>query len=80
MKNDIESIIIKVLNENGIEVENANAILDFDSLTFISIIVCLEEELNIVIPDNLLTIDNFLTMQMYLDNINKLIKEQKNEN
>ena len=80
MKNDIESIIIKVLNENGIEVENANAILDFDSLTFISIIVCSEEELNIVIPDNLLTIDNFLTMQMYLDNINKLIKEQKNEN
>ena len=27
----------------------------------------------------ILTIDNFLTMQMYLDNINKLIKEQKNE-
>jgi|GEM_PF-1569311 phosphopantetheine attachment domain protein len=79
MEIDVQSCIIKILNENGIEVDGVNAILDFDSLTFVSIIVCIEDEFDLVIPDDILTRDNFLTVQMYIDNINKLIKEKQNE-
>lgn len=67
---DIENKIRKILDENGIYIsDNPNENLDLDSITFISIIVCLENELEIEVPDDYLLIDKFMTFNNYVDNV-----------
>lgn len=54
--NDIKDIMIKILDENGIYLcEDISSELEVDSLTYMSIIVGIEEAFNIVIPEKYLT-------------------------
>lgn len=74
MNTQLQNRIIKILEENGIYVsEDWDEELEFDSITFISTIVCLEEEFNIEMPDDFLLFENFKTFRLYMDNIDKIL-------
>lgn len=80
MNTQLQNRIIKILEENGIFVSNDwDEELDFDSITFISTIVCLEEEFNIEIPDDFLLFENFKTFRLYMENIAQILSENNIE-
>lgn len=64
-KNEIVQLIMNSIQSIGVEIQNINfeeadlmGVLE-DSIQFISLIVSLEEELQIEIPDEYLLTDNF---------------------
>ncbi len=74
---DIENKIRKILDENGIYIaDNLDEKLDLDSITFISVIVCLENEFEVDIPDDYLSMDKFMTFKNYVDNIKAILDSQ----
>ncbi len=76
----IENQIRKILDENGIYVsENQDEKLELDSITFISIIVCIENELGIEIPDDYLSMEKFMTFNNYIDNVKHILGLSENE-
>ena len=81
MNIQLQNKIIEILEDNGIYVsDDWDEELEFDSITFISTIVCLEEELNIEIPDNFLLFDNFKTLRLYIDNVYKILSKDNVKN
>ena len=81
MNIQLQKKIIEILEDNGIYVsDDWDEELEFDSITFISTIVCLEEELNIEIPDNFLLFDNFKTLRLYIDNVYKILSKDNVKN
>ena len=54
--------------------------LGMDSITFISLIVELESDFHIHIPDHLLLMENFRNMNMTIDHLNSLLAAPKREN
>ncbi len=71
-------LIIKILEENGMYLSGEmDEELDMDSLTFISIIVCLEQQLNICFPDDLLLMEKYATLNDFINNC--MIIAQKTE-
>ena len=81
MNTQLQNRIIRILEENGIYVsDDWDEELEFDSITFISTIVCLEEEFNIEIPDDFLLFENFKTFRLYMDNIDKILSTNDIEN
>lgn len=62
---EITEIVKECMSKNGIEITKSNQVID--SLSCISTIVDIEEELGIVFPDDLLSIELF-------SDFNKLIK------
>ena len=76
MNTQLQNKITKILEENGIYVsDDWDEKLEFDSITFISTIVCLEEEFNIEIPDDFLLFENFKTFRLYIENIAQILSE-----
>ncbi|MBE6891341.1 MAG: hypothetical protein E7481_04865 [Ruminococcaceae bacterium] len=76
MSTQLQNRIIKILEDNGIYVsDDWDEELEFDSITFISTIVCFEDEFNIEIPDDFLLFENFKTFRLYVENIAKLLSE-----
>lgn len=74
MNTQLQNRIIKILEENGIYVsDDWDEELEFDSITFISTIVCLEEEFNIEIPDDFLLFEHFKTFRLYMENIAQIL-------
>ena len=81
MNTQLQNRIIRILEDNGIYVaDDWDEELEFDSITFISTIVCLEEEFNIEIPDDFLLFENFKTFRLYMDNIDKILSANDIEN
>lgn len=70
-----ENDLLKVFEENGIFIDDKNVLLQEyipDSLTFVSIVISIEEEFDIELPDDLLLIDhlgtfNSLWERIYID-------------
>ena len=56
---NIKDKIEKILAENGIEIDDEGALLNVDSLGFISTIVGIEQEFDIEFPDEFLEIGKF---------------------
>ena len=44
---ELEKKVNRILEENGIEVDEKGVLLNVDSMSFISSIVCIEQEFNI---------------------------------
>ena len=68
MENDLENI----LEENGIFVDNKDILLaDYfpDSLTFVNVIIEIEEVFDIELPDEMLLIENLGTFYNLLERI-----------
>ena len=60
---NIKDTIVKILEENGIEIEDDGVLLYVDSLSFISTIVDIEQKFNIEFPDEFLEIGKFDTVE-----------------
>lgn len=72
----IDKKLIYVLEQNGVYISSDwDDALDFDSITFISTIVCIEDEFELEIPDELLQFENFNTFRLFVENISKIISE-----
>lgn len=55
----IKTVIREVIENRGVVYTEDEALLDLDSLQFINVIIELEEELNITIEDDYLSIEKF---------------------
>lgn len=76
--NEIKKIIIETLEEQGIfiELEEDVNLLDYniDSITFMTIIIELESQLNIEFPDELLSYDSLRSLNGFATLILELKK------
>lgn len=81
VRKKIITIVAKNLNDSFdlIEIENSDFIDDFgmDSLDFISIIIELEEEFKIQIPNDLINFDNFRTVLSIETIIDSIMSKKK---
>ena len=76
---NIKETVLTTLEENGIYIpDDFNEELDMDSITFISIIVCIEEKMQISIPDEYLARDKFRTINNFIENINIIFNSLEN--
>lgn len=76
---NIKETVLIILEENGIYIpDDLDEELDMDSITFISIIVCIEEKMQISIPDEYLAIDRFRTINNFIKNINIIFNSLEN--
>lgn len=77
----IKEEIIKILEDNGLVAEtedNGDAFLDIstiDSITFISFIIDVENKLEIVFPDDLLSIDVLQSLNGFVGLLYELVNE-----
>ena len=55
----IKTVIREVIENRGVVYTEDEALLDLDSLQFINVIIELEEELNITIEDDYLSVEKF---------------------
>lgn len=73
--NNIKEKLIKIFNDNGVVVISEDEIIDVDSLIYISIIVEIEEEFEIEVPDEYLITNQLTCLSEYIElvdnNINK---------
>ena len=77
MEEQLYDKIINILEENGIYVsDDWDEELEFDSITFISTIVCLEEEFDIEVPDDFLLFENFKTFRQYMNSIGDILSKR----
>ena len=71
----IRKRVRKVLNDNGVsiipELDDEKILLD--SIEFISVIVGLEEEFNIAIPEEFLTFEALQTIEQFVNMISFLV-------
>lgn len=68
-----KDIIIEKIELNGAEINEKGEIEDIDSIVFISLVLDLEEEFNIEIPDEYLLMSTFSSVDNIILIINKLI-------
>ena len=66
-----KNIIIEKIELNGAEINEKGEIEDIDSIVFISLVLDLEEEFNIEIPDEYLLMSTFSS----IDNITLIINK-----
>lgn len=66
LKMNIQDIIVRILEENGIEVDDKGGLLNIDSIGFISTIVGIEQEFEIEFPDEFLEIGKFDTVEDFV--------------
>jgi acyl carrier protein len=74
------STLIYFLRNNGLYIDNYDekhdTPLDIDSLTFITLIVLMEDEFAIKIPAEQLVLSNFDTTNKLIDNVSRLIEAE----
>ena len=72
MTENIEIKIVEIVEENGIEIDCEGEFGNIDSIKFISMLVSIEQEFNIEIPDDFLLLEN-------IPNIDSITAVVKNE-
>ncbi|MFQ9984828.1 MAG: phosphopantetheine-binding protein [Lachnospiraceae bacterium] len=82
-RNEIEEGLLKLLGENGFELQNEDqkedVLLDMDSLQFISLIADIEEFFGIVIPDEFLIQSEQVYLFNFVEMVEKAIEESGDE-
>ena len=79
IKNEVVELISRLFSDKGFKtdiIEYIDLIDDagMDSITFISIVVEIEAKFNIIVPDEMLIIDNFRNV----DGIINLLEQERN--
>lgn len=85
--NDIKAVILDTFEESGLFINDMAQIGDFslldflaNSLQFITIIVSLEDKLNISYPDDMLNMDRLSSFSSFCENTLLLVQEAQAEN
>lgn len=79
----VDNRLMAIFNENGIFIDDKNMLLqDFfpDSLVFVSIIVGIEEEFELELPDEMLLIENLGTFNTLLERVSTLVDYKEASN
>lgn len=77
-KNDIRKIIYKIFEQNDISLQNINENTSLisngivDSMTFVNILLAIEEELNIEIDFENIDINSIVTINSLCDTVSKI--------
>jgi acyl carrier protein len=78
MFQSVSERLLSVLEQNGVYISNDwDEELEFDSITFISTIVGIETEFDLVVPDEFLLLEKFKTFRMYTECIDEIIVESQ---
>ena len=72
----IQDVIVKILEENGIEVDDKANLLNIDSMGFISAIVGIEQEFEIEFPDEFLEFGKFDTIKDFVRVVTYIIDKK----
>lgn len=73
----VKEKVLKCLEENGIDISEDGNLLNVESINFISAIVSLEEEFNIVFPDEYLGFTNITTLDSIMSIVEILKRDKK---
>lgn len=79
-ENDIRKIIYKIFEQNDISLQNINEDTSLisngivDSMTFVNILLAIEEELNIEIDFENIDINSIVTIKNLCDIVSKMIQ------
>ena len=77
-ENDIRKIIYKIFEQNDISLQNINEDISLissgivDSMTFVNILLAIEEELNIEIDFENIDINSIVTINSLCDTVSKI--------
>lgn len=80
MDNNIKDVIYKIFAENNIDINNVNGSVSLissgivDSMTFVNILLAIEEELNIEIDFENIDINSIVTIKNLCDIVSKMIQ------
>lgn len=83
MNANTEKILEGIFEENGVFIDDKSILIaDYlpDSLTFVNIIIGIEEAFNIELPDEMLLIENLGTFESLLANISHLLDQTEASN
>lgn len=78
MDNNIKDVIYKIFAENNIDINNVNGSVSLissgivDSMTFVNILLAIEEELNIEIDFENIDINSIVTINSLCDAVSKI--------
>ncbi len=74
----IYETIIQIVERNGIILDERGDIFEMDSIMFVQMIVDIEVEFNIEIPDAFLRNDNYPNIQSLVYMVQEVLKSEKN--
>lgn len=80
MDNNIKDVIYKIFAENNIDINNVNGSVSLissgilDSMTFVNILLAIEEELDIEIDFENIDINSIVTIKNLCDIVSKMIQ------
>ena len=72
---NIKDMIVKILEENGVEISDGEVLSNIDSLSLISTIVSIEQEFDIEFPDEFLVTGKFDTVEDFVRVVAYLIPQ-----
>ena len=67
--NELKRVLTIIFEENGISIDDSDTIQTIDSLQYMSILLAIEEELNIEFPDIVLSKNIFENLNEFIENI-----------
>lgn len=79
MDNNIKDVIYKIFAENNIDINNVNGSVSLissgilDSMTFVNILLSIEDELNIEIDFENIDINSIVTINSLCDAVSKMV-------
>ncbi len=74
----VEKMLEEVFEENGVLIDDKNGLLtDYipDSLTYVNIVIGIEEAFDIEFPDEMLRIDSIGTFHNLVENVSEIIHQ-----
>lgn len=75
-RNDLINIIADILEENGVNIDDTNSLVEMDSLQYVSVLVAIEEKLNVELPEAVLSTNIFSELDHVIDIIGFVLGER----
>ena len=74
---NVKEIVLTIFEENGVNPTDKQALIDVDSVQYISIIVEIEQTLDIVMPDYILSQNEFVDIESFIDLLKNLYEDKE---
>ncbi len=75
----IRDEVIRIFEENGVDVTDAQSLIDVDSIQYISIIVEIEQFMGIILPDFILAQNEFEDFDAFVGIIRDIYEHQNDK-
>lgn len=77
---NIRDEIVRIFEENGIDVSNEQELADIDSIIYVSIVVEIEKIMEIVLPDHVLAQNEFTDFDAFVSIVVDVYDHRNDEN